>query len=183
MARAQKTGRGQLFNLHRDKEEASRGRRCEREERIYARLSVPVVRPRVANYRYITNFEYNDRTFIVCTLWRCFCGNKVSKPKSHQQTNCQKKHASLEKFWPLALPDSWSYLINQGFDRSNNLYSPFINMYLNFFTSIQLLFGSKDGQSWSDISSSFIKASLCWLLKRTLDLQNYPSLNSHQNYN
>lgn len=90
MVRAEKTGRGQLLNLHRDKEEASRGRRCEGEERIYARLSVPVVRPRVANYRYITDFEYNDRTFIVCTLWRCFCGNKVSKPKSHQKTNCQK---------------------------------------------------------------------------------------------
>lgn len=98
MVRAQKTGRGQLFNLHRDKEEASRGRRCEGEERIYARLSVPVVRPRVANYRYITDFEYNDRTFIVCTLWICVCGNKVSKPKSHQKTNRQKKHASLEKF-------------------------------------------------------------------------------------
>lgn len=62
-------------------------------ERIYARLSVPVVRPRVAILLYIdilTDFEYNDRTFIVCTLWRCVCGNKVSKPKSHQKTIVKK---------------------------------------------------------------------------------------------
>lgn len=109
-------------------------------------------------------------------------GTKFPNQKSHKKTNCQKnmhllKNSNLLRCRILGRVWLTKDLIEV------IIYSPFITMYLNFFTSIKLLFGSKDGQSLSDVPSSFIMALLCWLLKRTLDLQNSPSLSSHQNCN
>lgn len=90
-------------------------------ERIYARLSVPVVRPRVANYRYITDFEYNAEHLSSAHFGDVSVGTKFPNQKVIKKRIVKKNMHHLKNGQPLALLDSWSYLINQGFNRSNNL--------------------------------------------------------------